>query len=454
MHAPKHGVKENNPRRRLLRPLVRSYLILAAGVFLTSALAAELPESATLDEVLALATRPEQPSKAGGADVERLNALQRLQHWPKSSAEDEARIAAAFNLSLDTTNANIRNAGAAGLGSRAHREAIPKILALGEKDPALIDCFFMPYAESYRLGRKVDPPIELLRAGLRSRNPEARRAILHAIASCRAVALRADLEAVLESDASDRVRDAAASALCQLRLSESAPALRRAFAAGLQREGVVYALTQLGNDADIAAVLPLLKSKQESLRRTVAAGLSTAKLVNSRPACDSLLEALRDPSKDVRLAAIRALGHFREPRAIPPIRETLTDPQRPISADDRRTYVDAVSAIGGPEAIRLLEDMVQMGFRTHFGLERALAQFASESSGRAVWDAYLQDPIRTNRGSDIRSVGYRAALEVLAACADAELLQQIREHLSATQDRYERKALEELIGRIQARLNQ
>ena len=410
--------------------------------------AAELPKSATLDDVLALATRPEPPTKESSYDVERFKALQRLQDWPPAAPEDEARIAAAFTTSLRATNTNIRNAGAWGLGRRGRSEAIPTIFEFAENDSALIGCFF----DIYTLGREVEPPLDYLRRGLRSKNPYTRIATLAAIASGKAVTLRPELEAALATDPSSHVRDRAARALSQLHLRESAPALRRALADGLESEGVAYGLTQLGSDADIAAVLPLLKSKNESLRRTVAAGLSTANLANPRPACDALLETIRDPSNDVRIATIRALGHFREPRAIAPIREIIAHPPQPISWNDGRYYVDAVSAIGGADAIALLNDMVA-GFRKHCGLEAALVRFATPSSARAVWVVYLKDPIRANPGSDVMSTGYKDSLKVLAACADTELLREIQERLSASKDYYEKSALEELVSKIQARLN-
>lgn len=427
---------------------MRSFLAFLVAFSLVSAFGARLPESADFEEVLALATRREQPSKESGYDDDRRNALYRLQIWPKASAKDEARMVAAFQQSLRATTGNIRSAGASGLGKRGHTAAIPTIFKLGEKEPGLIVSFFNGYTH----GREVEPPIDLLRRGLRSKNPDMRRAILTAIASCKAVTLRVEVEALLDSDRSETVCEQAASTLWQLGLPESAAALRRALARGLRSEYVAFGLTQLGTDADVAAVLPLLKSDRELLRRAVAEGLSRANLSNPRPACDALLEALHDPSNDVRVAAVRALGRFREARAITPIRELVTHPPRPIPRHELSTYVDAISTIGGPEAINLLDDMMQLGFSHHFGLERALARFGSPSSARAVWEAYLRDPIRANPGSDVLTRGYGEALDVLVACADAELLVKIQERLAATKDSDERRALASVSERIQARL--
>lgn len=430
--------------------MVRSCLVFIAALSLTSSFAAELPQSSELDDVIVWATPDEQPDGRDGYDNGRAMAIRQLRGWPKTTAEDEARIAAALLKCLHSSNGNARNDGAFALGDRNHSEVIPLIFELGEKDPGLISIFFACYT-GYR---KVEPPIDLFRKGLGSKNPVTKQAILSAIRSCKAVALRTEIEALLESDSSDDVRDDAASTLMQLGLRESAPAFRRAWASGYQQASVIYGLTRLGNEADIAKLLPLLKSKDESLRRTVTASFSTVKLRNPKPVCDAVLGDLRDPSKTVRFQAIQTLSHFRDSRAIPQIRELVTHPAHDFSWDDRGPYVEAISAIGGREAVRLLDDMVQMDFRSYFGLEDALTRFGSPSSGRAIWKAYLKDPIRVNpAGGDVPSIGYYDARDVLAACADAELLQYIRQRFATASDYYEKDALAKVIGRIQARLN-
>ncbi len=434
---------------------MRPYIILFIAVLLPHVGCADLTKSATLDEVLALATRPELPNKICGYDYERSKALGRLEDWPEVSPQDEARIAAAFTASLRATHTVIRGAGASGLGRRKHSEEISAIFELAEQDTNLIGCFFT----SYTLLREVDPPLYELRRGLGSNNPDLRTATMDAIASCKAFALRHELEATLSG--SFYIRSHAARALGQLRMRESAPALRRALDSDPENSEVAYAITQLGSDTDIAAVLPLLKSRSKYLRRIVADGLWTAKLDNPRAACDALIEALSDPSNDVefcdpsddvRISAMRALGHFREPRAIAPIRKLIAKRTQGNYGDDRTEYVDAICAIGGADAIALLDDMITE-FRDICRLELALIRFASPSSARAVWIEYCKDPIRESPGSDTEAVGYIGAISVLAACADAELLRDIQDRWSSTKDTCEKRAFESLVAKIKVRLN-
>lgn len=422
------------------------------------------PEAPTLEEVLSIATRPEQPTKGIGYDVARRDALRSLELWPKVSVEDEVRIAAAFDNSLHEANGNYCSTAAVGLGRRGHTEAIPTIIELGQKDPNLINSFFVGYTRP----PKGEIPVELLRSALHSKNPDTRAEILKAIASCRAVTLRTDVEEVLENDNAGQVIREAALTLRQFQNPASAAPLRRVFARD-KSPNVASALIQLGNDADVISVLPLLKSKSSGIRDLTARGLCTANLIDSKPACDALLESLRGSRalRDYRIDpttfdTLRALGHFRETRAIPILRDLLKPSPDLISNQYSRYYVDPITAIGGPEAIKLLEDMVQMGYRA-FDVEKALVHFASPSSGRVVWEEYQKHPICFLPNSDAQPGGYLDALDVLAACADAEVLSEIRkrarlpmvttsEYLAGSQA-MEKDYLEKLIPRIQARLN-
>ena len=425
---------------------MRIFLTFLGALICVAAGAAEIPASATLDEVLSLATRQEPSNIDLEYHTERCSALKRLGEWPKTSAADETRITDALLAALSERADGIKTAGIWSLGDRGHSEAIPAIITLGEKQPIFIQSFFQRYLRHPH----AEPPVKFLRPGLLSKNWSVQYEILRAIVSCKAVALRADVEAVLDSDSSDTILVQAALALGELGLRESVPALRRAFAKRPQLGGAAWALTQVGDEADITAMIPLLRSKDEDVRRNVASVFSSAKIGNSRAACDALLETLNDPSESIQMAAVEALAHFKDPRALVPIRELL---KRPVSWHDHWTYVEAISAIGGKEALTLLNDMVAMGWLRHFGLEKALIHYASPSSARAVWKEYLKNPIRANPGSDVLVTGYFEALDVLAACADSELFLDIRVRKIESIDPHEKAALGELLERIKARLN-
>ena len=191
--------------------LVRSIVTFLGASFCVAVGAAEISKSATLDEVLALATRQEPPNKDEGYYTERFSALQRLGEWPKTSAADEARIAAALLASLRATGGNFRSAGASGLGLRGHSDAIPIIITLGEKEPTLITSFF----ERYSKHPEAEPSVKFLRPGLVSKNRFVRSEILSAIASCKAVTLRSEVEAILASDSSSEARNEAAITLAR-----------------------------------------------------------------------------------------------------------------------------------------------------------------------------------------------------------------------------------------------
>lgn len=432
--------------------MTRPNLLVASLTFALALMGTHaLPASpVTLDGVLARATRPDQTGVEGDPDRVRGDALEELQKWPPGSPLEETAIKATFRHALHSQTGNIRNAGAWGLGRRGCSEAIPEIMALGEQDANLIGCFF----QLYTMGRVVEAPLDLFRQGLHSSNPETRAAVLQAIVACKALTLGGEAERLLETDLSEFVRREAADTLWLLGRRESVPALRRSLArGGWEQEFVARGLIQLGGEAEVAEVLPLLRSPRGSLRRMVAENLAeSAHLTDPRPACDALLPLLRDPSWEVQLSAVRALGHFREPRALPGFRELLTMTPRPGAWENGRVFVQAIEEIGGPNAIVLLNEMLSLGFAgQRAGLEEALVRFRDPSSGRAVWGAYLRAPIWYRPGNCIAS-GYEEAMDVLAVCADATLLSEIRARLNATPEEVERKALEKLLARLEARL--
>ena len=90
-------------------------------------------------------------------------------------------------------------------------------------------------------------------------------------------------------------------------------------------------------------------------------------------------------------------------------------------------------------------------FRNNVDLNRALARFASPSSGQAVWKEYLRDPI--HEPLDFHGM-FEEVVEVLVACADADLLRQIRERLDASNDPDEKFRLGNAVTQIEEKLKE
>lgn len=152
------------------------------------------------------------------------------------------------------------------------------------------------------------------------------------------------------------------------------------------RMTVVHAIALLGDDADVVHLTPLLNEKQTSMREAVIQSLGT---LGSPLAIHALLPYLRDAERSIRLytiealgrigdksvvdvlltylkigdeavrwVCIEALGRLAEPRTIPELHQCLDDTRHPMW-DDKRVCdmaVDALTAIGTPEAIQLVED--------------------------------------------------------------------------------------------------
>jgi hypothetical protein len=185
----------------------------------------------------------------------------------------------------------------------------------------------------------------------------------------------------------------------------------------------------------------------------VASGLGHAILIDPKPACDALLEALRDPAKEVRIDAMKSLAHFREVRAIPIIRDLVMDSST-MSLYDAPEFVDAIVTIGGPEAVGLLEEMM-ITRREVVYTESALVRLGSPTTGRVVWKEYLKAPFRIepNMGGDVWRTGYEDDFDLLTTCTDVSLLLEIRKRREEIGDTDEKWFLQRLISRIEARLS-
>ena len=77
------------------------------------------------------------------------------------------------------------------------------------------------------------------------------------------------------------------------------------------------------------------------------------------------------------------------------------------------------------------QPVVTTAIRNRSNLNRTLTLFASPSSGRAVWKEYLRDPI--HEPLDFHGL-FEEVVRVLVACADADLLKQIRERFDDPDD--------------------
>jgi HEAT repeat protein len=116
----------------------------------------------------------------------------------------------------------------------------------------------------------------------------------------------------------------------EFRIPEAAKFLVRMLPIGDRdvREKTIRALGGFGRAA-VHTLLEALEVKSELVRSGAAAALG---LVRDPTTVQRLVELLDDPSRQVRLAAITALGNMRPARAIPPLIERLGDADAAVRA--------------------------------------------------------------------------------------------------------------------------
>jgi HEAT repeat protein len=379
-------------------------------------------------KLLALARRPEQNSARTGYDKVRCEALRLLVEQPKGPSLGEKAIKDALLAALSAEQPQVRNAGAIALARRGYRSEIPRLFSMLEADPQA----FLHFYRALESPQKDPPPLALFRKGLHSPNAAARAAVAEAACLCRAKALTSELQHLTESDTDSSVRDQAAIALALLGVRGMEDALLRLRDSGYKSLSFARALMELGGEEQVTWLLPLLWDKDPELKKLVAEGLGKMRSEDRETATLSLLVSLRDPSPEVRIASAQALASFREARAIPILREMLPE-TRDYSVEHRTALVQAVAAFGEELALPLLNDMLSWEFREECGLEAALAKFGHPFSGIAAWNAYVEDLEKsTNPQYLVRE--YTAALPIVSACADANLLKSIRKMAASAID--------------------
>lgn len=439
---------------------VLRYMVAAAVIAISScpAAARESLHRMPLDELIAIAAGQTAVQIDRSELIYPYNAIHTLGYRPAASPEEEAKIGTALVALLSAKELSSRNKAAESLGLRGRVDYLPQIFALLETEPYLFSAFFSGlrlYPIQPRTADRLMPPVDILRAGLAAANPKARGCVLHVIGKYRAYALRTDVERLLEEDPSEDVRKGAGFILRTIGTTESAPALERAIAKD-GNAGAFYALGAFGSDAQVPALLALINSEHGPAALNT---LSEIDVTDPTPLIEAFLKVLQAEPERPSLSAAAGLARYRDARALPFLRR-LVETQPPNHGHDQ-ILVRAIANVGGPDAISLLNEMVGPPWQKRVSsrnpsrgrLEIVLEELGDPSSGRAVWAAYLERPARmTNGGWCSVAVGYLAALPVLRACADAELLKSIRARAAETTESTERWILSQLLAEIESRL--
>jgi HEAT repeat protein/PBS lyase HEAT-like repeat-containing protein len=437
MSAPKYGL--------MLQPMRKALRVFFAAFWASTAFAGPLP-TASLDDILALASGARPAATKFQSQVQRRDAVDRLRDWPVSSAEEEARIAAILGALLSSGDRDLQHNAAMALGKRGHVEFLSELFARLDCEPWLFRAFYF-----YQPNASAAPPDEMLRAGLLLGNAAARECIVEIIGWRGIAKFRDDVEQLLDRDSSETVRRESALALHRIGSVHSAPVLQRALEKDPRVDTAFQALGALGNDEQVPTLVTLLGASDSQTRARALDALAHIKVTNPEPVIAALLRVLEQNPDRPSLTAASALAQYKDKRALPFLRQLVLNGRFDFLSEPK--CARAIANLDGPESLALLHEMVGMMRFRGGDVEDALVQRADPSSGPVVWAVYLQHPVRlVISGWCGTTGGYTKGLKVLSACADKALLEKIRARaLEATEYR-EKQALTNLVAAIEQRL--
>jgi hypothetical protein len=156
--------------------------------------------------------------------------------------------------------------------------------------------------------------------------------------------------ALQRTELPERVRLALIEGITQQALVDLAPALRELPGATPRLlEAAALARTRLGRGPDREEFDQVFSTGD-----AVTRAANVPALARAPGGIDTVAAlAVEDPSRDVRLAAIGALGESGSPKALPTLGETFLDPD----IDIRRKSAEGIHRIGGREAAKLCADL-------------------------------------------------------------------------------------------------
>jgi HEAT repeat protein len=292
---------------------------------------------------------------------------------------------------------------------------------LSDPDPAIRDVAIQALG---KIGPEAVPPLAAL---LRSPHRAVRETAAQALGNINdEQSVRPLIDAL--SDRDRTVREKAAAALVAVG-KPAVPALFDALnhPSAEVRKFAYTALEKLGREPMTETyVRPIAHGKWKDLGEVKA------------PALDALLEALKDPVKDVRFTAVRNLANIGDDRAVPGLTRALADKDREV----RDTAIHALVKIGPPSVNHLL-DVLRDGPAELRPMVTAVLGYIGDKRARIPLLAALEDT-----DAAVRS----AAAEALATYKDAALVPSLLAALKDTDVRVRFNAIGSLwqIGDAQA----
>jgi HEAT repeat protein/beta-lactamase regulating signal transducer with metallopeptidase domain len=260
--------------------------------------------------------------------------------------QDPAAIAALAKALHEDTDARVREAAAWALGEIDDNRAVPSLLdALKTERVAKVRVKIVEALHEIDDASAVSGVSGALKDG----SVEVRRAAVEALGSFGDVAAIPALASMIHDD-DVQVRRQVAEALGELE-DDAARQPLTTLAQDHDAEVRANAIEGLHHYESMSLVpvfVAALRDSNAHVREHAADGLGSIDDLKTAPR--ALIDALSDPSRDVRRSAASALANIGDEAAVPALKKLVTD----TDTDTRREAVDALKEIGGPDAIQAL----------------------------------------------------------------------------------------------------
>jgi HEAT repeat protein/beta-lactamase regulating signal transducer with metallopeptidase domain len=300
-----------------------------------------LPQASGAVGALGEALTDENPSVRLAA-VNSLGALQ-----------DPAAIAALARALKEDTDARVREAAAWALGEIDDNRAVPHLVdALRTEKTAKVK------EKIVNALREIDDPSAVagVIGAVRDPSAEVRRAVAAALAEfdeptaySALMGMARDDDVQVRREVAQHIGESEASGAFETLVTMSTDADDEV------RANAIEGMHHFENDQRVVLhLVRALKDKSPHVRQHAADGLSNVhELIKTAPT--ALIEALSDTDRDVRRAAVNALGQIGDESAVPALKRLTAD----NDVETRRHAVEALKEIGGPEAIQALMGLLR-----------------------------------------------------------------------------------------------
>jgi HEAT repeat protein len=316
---------------------------------------------------------------------------------------DHSTLPKLLEMAEKDSDEEVRGAAVRALAATSHRDVVPAFVRLypAEKSAKVREEMLATIAKEG--DRRALP---LLVAELQKGDPHA--LVFEAVRRIETTA-RPELIKLLESG-SDVQKQRAAQALGEIGDAAAAPHLAKALkdTSADTVAAAIQALSMLGAAEPVAAIIALCDHADAKVRQSAIRALGSYRVPDAIPADEAFAKVSArlkgDTSEDVRAEAARTLGAVGLKRGVAPLRETLADAKTPPAV--RAAAATALGGVGDASGVPALAAALgDSDERVRTAAAKAIGIIADASGSKALTGAWAKETHLDVRLAILASLG-------------------------------------------------